>query len=119
MSKLIRLCPTCLQPVDFYYGPWCPRCEKPQIKLEPTLNLIKVLKHIEALGHPDFKSRMWDGFTRRHNYIKGNDTLFEIFFPDVDEFGDYEEYEGTWAEDLLLIKSTFDLGESIIFEVSW
>jgi len=45
-------CKECGGALDMYYRPWCPICERPEVKAVPTLNFLKVVKHLEA-KYPD------------------------------------------------------------------
>lgn len=97
-------CNTCGGKMEMYYGPWCPVCDKPEIKSISTLNLVQALDHLEAIGNPGIKRRVWESLL---DYIR-NDTYFEYFLGDADT-----------SPDLYLLKSHLGLGESIVFHVSW
>jgi hypothetical protein len=106
-------CPKCKNPMEVYYGIWCPRCDKPEAKLEPKLNLIQCLRYLEANGHEGIRDRVW-------NYVRDslkNDTGFYMFFPSDEERQEYSEQE---LSDLDLIKSTWDIKDnSVLMWVSW
>lgn len=120
--KLSTNCNKCNQPQEAYYGAWCPRCDKPEITEVKTLNLIKTLSYIEAQGHPGFKDRVWERLCD-WNYIKGNDSSFTYHFEDYeeDEFSSDEDddTDASTRRDEKLIKDTFNLGDQILFHVSW
>lgn len=117
-------CTKCSKPLQVYYGTWCPRCDKPEIKTVPTLNLLRVLYHIEAIGHPGFKDRVWGNLCDTGS-IKGNDSVFELYFEDqafyesFETDPEFEESDKQQYRDEKLIMETFGLSDYIIFDVSW
>lgn len=108
-------CEKCGKPLEMYYNPWCPRCDKPQIRLVPTLNMIQCLEHLEAVwyGRSGIKQRVMDHFM---DYYR-NDTTFIMAFP-MDE--DREDMDPQIVKDLDLIKAVWQIEEDFIaMEVSW
>ena len=105
-------CEKCGGKLSMYCEPWCPKCDKPVIKLVPTLNLIKCLEYLEANGHKGIKNRVWD-YCMDCDYIK-NDTTFTLYF------GDELDPDEQDTMDLLLIKDTWGIkDECIDMVVSW
>ena len=108
-----NLCPDCGNPKEMYGVLWCPKCEKPQKESMEYLNLIKCLKHIEALGHEGYYKRMWDKVLFTHIVDGGgNDSCFH--FSIEEEYADPEQWP-----DIKLLRDTFDLGDGAMFFVSW
>ena len=106
-------CRKCGKPLEMYYKPWCPHCEKPTLDSVPTLNLLQALRHLEAVGHDGIKDRFWRELIE-YAPIK-NDTYFTMVFPaDADDAWSEEHYN-----DLMTLKRVFELGDSIVMEVSW
>lgn len=109
-------CPKCKQPMEMYYEPWCPRCDKPQRKTVQMLNLIQCLEHIEATNHrPGYKRRVWSLMVEYVN----NDTIIPWIY-----LGEYlDEYDLTpmLREDIDLFNDTFDIkpNDEIYMEISW
>lgn len=107
-----NMCPKCNKPMDMYYRPWCPRCDKPQLEQLTALNFIQCLEHLEAIGHIGIQDRVWEFFKDEIS----NDSYFQMFFPAADEKEDYEDQH---YQDLMLIKNTWNLDDSVLMEVSW
>lgn len=115
-----EICEKCKGKKRMYYGLWCPKCDKPQIETKKSLNLIKALYHLEALGHTGLKDKVWPALCNCFNFT--NDGSFTFY---LDSFDDEEELseDGKKIEVLRkLIVETWNLEEeedSIEFEVSW
>jgi len=101
-------CKKCGREMVMYYGYWCPICNKPKIKSEPTLNLIKCLVHLEAIGYIGIRDRVW---TVLCDKIR-NDSYYDLCFND--------ESNGIDSRDLLLIKETWNIQDDcILMDISW
>jgi len=132
-----NICPVCNQPKRMYYLPWCPICEKPVVDMSPTLNFLQALYHLQAIGHTNAKKIIWDYFANRECFT--NDSYFTYNFEYLEqEIIDLEkeikelpivyltespcEY---LTENLIALKllkklqEVFNLGNDIIFWVSW
>lgn len=105
----------CNKPKRMYYVPWCPRCEKPEVEQTPTLNLLKCLYHLEAIGNEGFKDRFWE-YLCENNIMTGNDSYFELYF---EKKYDKDNETKQVYKDKKLIKDTFNLGDSVLMWVSW
>jgi len=107
------LCTKCGGKLDFYYQPWCPICEKPELVPVPTLNLIKALRHICVLDNDDeerFKDRFWRRLCDESDFR--NDSYFSYYFQ--------EDPEDEGYADDMRFKEVFGItGDSVVFEVSW
>ena len=42
-----EICESCGVKKQMYYRPWCPLCEKPEVKYSPTLNFLQAQYHID------------------------------------------------------------------------
>lgn len=105
-------CPKCKNPMNMYYGWWCPRCDKPELITTTSLNLLKVLRYLDCrrLG---LKNRIW-------NYL----TSYEILSNNSRVFINFKDFEEN-----LEIKKDFELmlkefpeaveDDGILFDVSW
>ena len=101
-----KLCEKCNQPKKMYYELFCPRCQKPGIETREFYNLFRCMYHIEAIGNPRYKERLWDKISMD---IQGNDSFYEI----------YREWDPE-DEDIKLLFDTFDIKEdSMTFYISW
>jgi len=96
-------CETCQAPKQMYGGGWCPKCDTPEIEMEPSVNLIQMLVHLEAIGNTGIKDRFWEAVS---DHIS-NDSYFSWSF----EENDYDE--GVDLEDAKII-SKF-LGKHFLF----
>lgn len=75
--------------------------------------MIKVLRYIEAQGHPGFKDKVWR-YLREYSDFR-NDTTTYVYFPTLDS-GDEQEIVDAFE----LIRTTFDIKEDgMMFEFSW
>jgi len=65
-SKNNPQCEKCNGIMDRYYGLWCPKCNKPEVEIVKSLNLIKCLRHLIAIGEitEEDKSEFWDGLCK-------------------------------------------------------
>ena len=71
-------------------------------------NLFKCMYHIEALGHPGYKDRLWKHLCDYNNVA--NDVMVEI----------WNEPEPEGNEDVKLLFDTFNIKEeSMNFYISW
>lgn len=113
-----NICKICGNPKQIYYQPWCPRCGKPQIEKLETINLIQVLEHLEAIGNKGFKDKIWRRWCD-NGIIQGNDSYSQVYFPTKGRKQGIEDYGEEHYNDLMLIKETFELGESVLFNISW
>jgi hypothetical protein len=101
-----QLCEKCNKPKQMYYKVFCPRCDKPQLETKSFYNLFKCMYHIEAIGSPGYKQRLWENLS---DQIQGNDSFIQIYEEECDE-----------NEDIKLLFDTFDIKEeSVSFYVSW
>lgn len=120
LCKLTRqghnICKGCGQPKEMYYKPWCPRCEKPQIEHVPTLNLLQVLRHLEA-RFPEaqgIKDGVWEGLIEL-DIIRGNDTTFGWVAND-----EYMQADNAWFKRFdKYLQDIWGIDDFITFEVSW
>ncbi len=109
-----EICDCCGRAKKMYYRIFCPVCEKPEIKLEPTLNFLECLYHLEAIGYEGIKDRVWK-YCCDHNIMKSNDSYMNFSF-----YQDEDETEEQFNIDKQIIKREFSIKEdSIIFWVSW
>lgn len=98
-----ELCKICNQPKEMYYKLYCHRCEKPERETLDFYNLYRCLYHIEAIGNPGYKDRMWEKLV---DDIEGNDTHFMVENKDEPDFN--------------LLFETFNITEEYMtFFVSW
>ena len=101
-----QICKKCNQPKEMYYKLFCPRCDKPQLETKSFYNLFRCMYHIEAIGYPGYKDRLWDKISE---HIHGNDSFIEIYKNECDV-----------NEDIKLLFDTFNLkDQSVSFYVSW
>lgn len=101
-----KICTSCGRKKEMYYGLWCPICEKPLPESMDFYNLYRCMYHIEALGNPGYKDRMWRKIAAD---IQGNDSFIEIY-------KDWDPEDG----DIELLFDTFNIKEeSMQFYVSW
>ena len=113
---IMELCEHCGNEKEMYYKPWCPRCEKPDVRGGQVLNLIQALRYIEVNGYPGFKQRVWRNLLDLE--LIRNDSMFMLELPtDEDE---RSAYDVDWLADLDTIRNVFRIqGDSVIMEVSW
>jgi len=113
-----NICENCNQPKEMYYSPYCPRCEKPEVE-NNILNYIKCLRYLEVTVEDGIKARLNESLFEHYNF--SNDTLFKLYFPEEDEYEefDYNESAKQYLKDILLIKETWNLGDMVIMDVSW
>lgn len=101
----LELCEKCNNPKKIYYGAFCPLCDKPEIETKEFYNLFRCMYHIEALGNPGYKKRMWEYL---FDDILGNDSFLTL----ANECDD--------NEDIKLLFDTFNIkDETMLFYVSW
>ena len=99
-------CEKCGREMDMYYKLWCPVCDKPIIRHEPILNLIKCLRYLEAIGHVGIKDRVWNSIPDEIM----NDSYYTLGF----------ENSKVDSKDLQLIKETWNIQkDEILMEISW
>lgn len=114
------MCGSCGKPLDMYYVPWCPVCDKPKLKPVDTLNIIQALRHISELdGNEVFRDRFWDYLMEDNRFH--NDVLLQYNFREADE----KEWDDTLTdlrlEDEARFREVFGLAErdSVVLDVSW
>ena len=101
-----EICSKCNQPKKMYYKLWCPRCDKPKVEDMKILNLLKCLHHIEAIGNPGYKERVWNYLS---DSIQGNESIVALYNEQTDD-----------NKDIKLLFDIFDIkDESMLFFVSW
>lgn len=102
-----EICEKCNQPKTMYYKQICFKCEKPEIETKQFLNLFKCMYHIEAIGNPGFKNRLWDHVTR---YDTVHNDAFLYIWKEI----------GEPNEDIDLLFDTFNIkDEGMLFFISW
>ncbi len=107
-------CEKCGTELKVYYKWFCPKCEKPEPKVQTIYNLIRCLYYIEANGHPGFKKTAWDYIGETYNF--SNDTVIGIYCPTEEDITDY----GDDSKLISLIFEVFDIeGDTALFEISW
>jgi hypothetical protein len=82
-------CTKCGTKKENHYGEYCPLCDKPQVKVVYTLDLIKSFTHVSAKHYADDTSKyrnagyleVWS-YLCNCGYIK-NDTTTAIDFPEL------------------------------------
>ena len=103
-------CQRCNGPLEMYFSPWCPSCDKPKLEPFEALNLIKALRYLEV-NNPGIKDRLMGAFGDA-GYTR-NDTYTHIPLGE-DFFGDGTE------GDLAVLREAFGLTkDGAIFEISW
>lgn len=124
MSKMkYGTCEKCNGEIDMYYGPWCPRCDKPQRKTIQHLNLLQAMRHTLAVHYPDEKKNDLDGIYRKV-WLALCDTDLrnnaDIFIP-IAEMAKDDYNDEEIREFLTHMVNDFDLteGENLLWEVSW
>ena len=129
--KTDEICEECGTAKEMYYGPWCSKCEVPQVKNNPSLNLLQCMRHIErvhfgiedendydarkAVGHDE----IWSGFC---DWGLSNDTTSYLPFVDpANGDGSIGELSEEAIEYLQVMVRTFDLENQpdMQWEVSW
>lgn len=119
-------CNKCSGEMDSYYGPWCPRCDKPEFVMTKSLNLIKVMRHLISIGEftEEDRERAW--FSLTNSYIAGNDSFFSCSFVDLaaDVESDLRDGDDDNAEDISAAKVFRAIvkhfgEEEYLWEVSW
>ena len=113
-----------------YYSLWCPRCEKPEAKQKPVMNLLKAMYHVDRTVYnelnqnvdPPGKRAFW--LMMCDSNMINNDSFFSTDFAewyyemvDHDNDPDYEVMR-SYMKNFI---DTFELeGKGdIIWEVSW
>jgi hypothetical protein len=106
--------------MDSYYGLWCPRCDKPEIKTTQSLNLIKALRYIQANGRPGAYERVWE-IVDVSNDTSTTLCLKESLKDNIDDDelkpgdNDYEAYL-----DVIAIEEAFGIDfDEILWQISW
>lgn len=122
-------CQQCGNEKIMYYGPWCPRCEKPEFKPFMALNLIKALAHIDTLYPED--TDQFTGYNRRFwlrvcdfTNLNNNSVVFYCFVDDYEDPSwmapeELEQHKKVLADDNLF-KEVFGIEENgVWFHASW
>ena len=103
-----KICTSCGRQKQMYYGLWCPICEKPLAESTTFYNLYRCMYHIEALGHPGYKDRLWNYVCDANNVA--NDVMIEL----------YNDVSDEPNPDIKLLFDTFNIKEeSMNFYISW
>jgi len=129
--RTTETCNECGGLKEMYYTPWCSKCEVPEIKTHPTLNLLQSMRHVErvhfgiedendyagrdAVGHEE----IWRGLC---DWGLSNDTT--SYMPILDAAngdGSIGELSETAIEYLQAMVKIFDLENhpNMQWEVSW
>lgn len=114
------MCESCGKPLDMYYVPWCPICEKPKLKPVDTLNIVQALDHISELdGNQKFRERFWNYLMDDSRF--GNDVLLTYCFREVKEKEWDDKLTDRWLEDEARFREVFGLVgvDSVVLDVSW
>jgi hypothetical protein len=110
-------CKSCGGKMSMYYGLWCPKCDKPKINTKQSLNLIKALYHLEAIGNKGLKDKVWPILCDVYTF--SNDSSFDFYLPSDEEIAE-DEVIPEIAELVRLVRDTWDIKkDSISMEVSW
>ena len=63
MGKDLKMkCKTCGNEKQMYYKLWCPVCDIPSVSMEPHINFIQSLDHIDAVYEKGFHRSNWKTF---------------------------------------------------------
>jgi len=117
-------CEHCGDPLQMYYKPWCPRCDKPEPTQTKVLNFLQCIYHIEAMEGmkeiirgmgTDFKNTLWNGIIE---YIR-NDTYLDGEFLSIEDPSTIYDPDGTFLPALILFNKYFPVDEDTIFWISW
>lgn len=110
-------CDKCGHELEMYYNKFCPMCDKPEVEVVKTLNLMRVLYYMEA-RHSGFKDRFWNWFIEAYDF--SNDTTIYFNFNYFDGESDLTAERRLIRLYLYAIKKEFDIKENgIYFEISW
>lgn len=55
-------CQKCNRKMEMYYKLWCPVCDIPSVEMEPHINFIQCLDHIDAVYEKGFYRNNWKTF---------------------------------------------------------
>lgn len=125
------ICEECGTAKEMYYAPWCSKCEVPQVKIKPTLNLLQCMRHVERVhfgieDENDYdaqkaigRDEIWNGLC---DWGLNNDTT--SYFPFVEASqgdGSIGELSEEATEYMRVMVKTFDLENqpNMQWEVSW
>jgi len=89
--KGINLCDKCGKPKEVWGGIWCPRCDVPKPRPMAVMDLLKSMRHIEAIEYPkhihtnDVTKKcicyeVWDYIVKACDHF-GNDRYIDITLP--------------------------------------
>jgi hypothetical protein len=117
-------CETCNEEKVMYYREWCPRCEKP----EPKMNLLQAFYHIDRVIYdehnqnidPPGKDALWHKMCD-YGYIKNDTSVsldFSSWLEDLREEGEDDKDMLTYM-DHLVKAFELDQRDSVSWEVSW
>ena len=129
--KTPEICDVCGTAKEMYYVPWCSRCEVPEVKNNPTLNLLQCMRHVERVhfgieDENDYDARkatghdeIWSGFCDQGF---SNDST--VHLPIVDAAkgdGSIGELSEEAIEYLQTMVKIFDLETqpNVQWEISW
>lgn len=123
-------CTTCGTKKKMHYREYCPLCNKPQVRVIRTLDLIEALAHVSAKHYADDSSiyrdagyeNLWS-YLCNHNYIN-NDTTTAINFPSIynDVMCDHPHERAIGAAGLLYLTQlieAFDLKSLHMKDIQW
>jgi hypothetical protein len=115
-------CPKCERPMEMYYTPWCPYCDKPERRTVTTLNMIQCLRHIEAItGDEGYKRRVWVWLCDLGVVHNDTATGVPVDWSGLDDPCQTDHMTPQVVADLKLLRDTFGLTEEehLSFEFSW
>ncbi len=127
-----EICETCGGTKEMYYGPWCSKCDVPQIEIVESLNLKKCMRHVERkyLGIEDENDRrlrnsagygqIWEGLCEWGG-ISNDTTMFLPILEASKGDGSIGELSEEAIEYLQAMVVAFDLENhpNIMWECSW
>jgi hypothetical protein len=107
------ICKTCGREMKMYYRLWCPVCDAPSISMEPHINFIQSLNHIDEVYENGFHRSNWKTFCDILEFR--NDTSVSIQPKYI------IEYEDDHDECLVKLVKYMKLEnyEKVYLDVSW
>jgi hypothetical protein len=114
MNESKNLCMKCNKPMILYYGEYCPRCVKPEVKTKKIYNLYQCLYYVETTSQAGFKEEFWSLLCDYN--APNNDTFITLHRPTDDNRKNWDKLD--YFLDILFDKVGIN-ESSALFEVSW
>lgn len=106
-------CKTCGREMQMYYKLWCPVCDIPSVSMEPHINFIQSLDHIDAVYEKGFHRSNWKTFCEVLEFT--NDISVTIYPKEI--MDDTEEQFECFVKFVKYMK--LENYEKVYLDISW